>query len=102
MKANVLKFAFIIGATSLFTVAVQAAEQPPQYALCGACHEYGVSGAPKTGDAAQWEPRLAKGMDALVASIKQGVAPYMPPYGGCANCTDEDFKALVKYMSTPR
>ena len=32
MKANILKFALIIGTSSFVSVAVQAAEQPPQYA----------------------------------------------------------------------
>ena len=55
MKANILKFALIAGATALAATSVQAAEQPPQYAAsCGACHAVGVAGAPKTGDAAQW------------------------------------------------
>ena len=48
MKAKILKFALIIGTSSFATVAVQAAEQPPQYAAsCGACHAYAVAGAPK-------------------------------------------------------
>ena len=83
MKANILKFALIIGTSSFATVAVQAAEQPPQYAAsCGACHAYAVAGAPKTGDAAQWEPRLAKGMEALVSSVKNGLG--VMPAGVCA------------------
>ena len=31
---------------------------------CKLCHATGTANAPKTGDAAAWEPRLAKGMDA--------------------------------------
>ena len=100
MKANILKFALIIGTSSVATVAVQAAEQPPQYAAsCGACHAYAVAGAPKTGDAAQWEPRLAKGMEALVSSVKNGLG-VMPAGGMCTTCSDDDYKALITYMST--
>ncbi|MEZ9540351.1 cytochrome c5 family protein, partial [Shewanella sp. 10N.286.51.B8] len=29
---------------------------------CTVCHSMGVAGAPKTHDAAAWEPRLAKGL----------------------------------------
>jgi len=102
MKANVLKFALILGATSLFTVAVQAAEQPPQYVgSCGACHAIEGMGAPVTGNAAQWEPRLAKGMEALVSSVKNGLG-IMPAGGMCNTCSDDDYKALITYMSTPQ
>lgn len=102
MKANILKFALIMGTSSFATVAVQAAEQPPQYAAsCGACHAYAVAGAPKTGDAAQWEPRLAKGMEALVSSVKNGLG-VMPAGGMCTTCSDDDYKALITYMSTPQ
>ena len=58
----------------------------------------GVAGAPKTGDPAQWEPRLAKGMEALVASVKNGLG-VMPPGGLCAGCSDDDYKALITYMA---
>jgi cytochrome c5 len=102
MKANILKFALIAGATALTATSVQAAEQPPQYAAsCGACHAYAVAGAPKTGDAAQWEPRLAKGMEALVSSVKNGLG-VMPAGGMCTTCSDDDYKALITYMSTPQ
>ena len=102
MKANILKFALIIGTSSFTTVAVQAAEQPPQYAAsCGACHAYAGAGAPKTGDAAQWEPRLAKGMEALVSSVKNGLG-VMPAGGMCTTCSDDDYKALITYMATPQ
>jgi len=102
MKANNLTFALIVGASSLTTATVQAAEQPPQYAAsCSACHAYAVAGAPKTGDAAQWEPKLAKGMEALVSSVRNGLG-VMPPGGLCTTCSDDDYKALITYMSTPQ
>ena len=102
MKASIVKFALIIGTSPFAAVAVQAAEQPPQYAaLSGACHAYAVAGAPKMGDAAQWEPRLAKGMEALVLSAKNGLG-VMPAGGMCTTCSDDDYKALITYMSIPQ
>jgi len=102
MKLNILKLALIVVTSPLVAVAVNAAEQPPQYAAsCGACHAYAVAGAPKTGDAAQWEPRLAKGMEALVSSVKNGLG-VMPAGGMCTTCSDDDYKALITYMSTPQ
>ncbi|AZQ12986.1 MULTISPECIES: c-type cytochrome [Shewanella] len=65
---------------------------------CQVCHSMGVAGAPKAHDAAQWEPRLAKGVDALVASVKGGLNA-MPPGGMCTDCTDEDYKNAIEFMS---
>lgn len=67
---------------------------------CAVCHASGAANAPKTGDAAAWEPRLAKGMDALVASVSTGMNA-MPPKGMCFDCSDEDYKALIEYMAKP-
>ncbi|GLS84856.1 c-type cytochrome [Paraferrimonas haliotis] len=65
---------------------------------CQVCHDMGVAGAPKKGDAAAWEPRLQKGMDNLVLSIKQGMNA-MPPGGMCTDCSDDDYKAAIEYMA---
>jgi cytochrome c5 len=67
---------------------------------CKVCHAAGAAGAPKTGDAAAWEPRMAKGMDVLVASVNNGLNA-MPPKGMCFDCTDEDYAVLIEYMATP-
>lgn len=67
-------------------------------ASCVMCHSGAVPGAPKTGDAAQWAPRLEKGMDALVNSVDKGLNA-MPPKGMCFDCTADDYKALIEYMS---
>lgn len=67
---------------------------------CAVCHAAGVANAPKTGDSAAWEPRVAKGMDAMVASVVKGLNA-MPPKGMCYDCSDEDYKALIEYMSKP-
>ncbi len=65
---------------------------------CAVCHTAGVAGAPKTGDAEAWKPRLDKGMDALVASVTNGLNA-MPPKGMCTDCSDDDYKALIEHMS---
>ena len=67
---------------------------------CKVCHANGAANAPKTGDAAAWEPRLAKGMDVLVQSVANGLNA-MPPKGMCFDCSDEDYKALIEYMAKP-
>lgn len=70
-------------------------------AACTACHGAGIAGAPKTGDAAAWGPRIDKGMDTLAQhAIEgfQGEAGYMPPRGGNASLTDEQVREAVQYM----
>ncbi|MCL1039982.1 c-type cytochrome [Shewanella submarina] len=65
---------------------------------CQVCHAMGVANAPKSFDAAAWEPRLALGLDALVATVKTGKGA-MPPGGMCTDCSDEDYKAAIEFMS---
>ena len=64
---------------------------------CFACHVSGVAGAPKLEDKANWAPRIALGMDALVASVLNGKGA-MPPKGGRMDIPDADIKAAVAYM----
>lgn len=78
-------------------------EAPPQYvSSCGACHAVGVAGAPKTGDAEAWAARLnEKGMDGLVASVRNGINA-MPPGGLCNSCSDEEHAELINYMAAAK
>jgi cytochrome c5 len=48
---------------------------------CAACHDAGLAGAPKTGDAAAWGPRLKQGFDTLVKHAVDGFKG-MPAKGG--------------------
>ncbi|MCG3201998.1 MAG: hypothetical protein NFCOHLIN_01870 [Gammaproteobacteria bacterium] len=69
--------------------------------VCMACHAGGIAGAPKFGDKAAWEPRIAQGMDLLHEhSIKgyTGKTGMMPPKGGRTDLPDADVMAAVDYM----
>ncbi len=66
-------------------------------ASCTSCHALGVAGAPTFGDAAQWAPRIAKGLDTLYANSINGINA-MPPKGLCMDCSDEEIQASVDYM----
>lgn len=66
-------------------------------ANCVSCHGAGVMGAPKLGDKAAWEPRIAKGKDSVYTNALNGVK-LMPPKGGNASLKDEDVKAAVDFM----
>jgi len=65
---------------------------------CSTCHAIGVAGAPKLGDTASWEPRIAKGMGVLYSSVINGMPPGMPAKGMCFTCSDDELKAIVDYM----
>ncbi len=65
---------------------------------CAACHGSGIMGAPKVGDAGAWSPRVAQGMDVLVAHAIDGFNA-MPAKGGCVACSDEEIKSAVEYMA---
>lgn len=67
---------------------------------CLLCHGRAASGAPTTGDAAAWAPRLAKGLDQLVASARDGLGG-MPAMGLCADCSEAELRALIVFMSAP-
>lgn len=64
---------------------------------CWACHNSGAAGAPKVGTAADWAPRIEKGMDTLLTNAINGINA-MPAKGLCFTCTDDDLKELIAYM----
>ena len=65
--------------------------------LCHACHAAGLVGAPKPDDTEAWKERLAKGIDAMVATAIQGLGG-MPPRGGNPALTDEEIRQAIEYM----
>jgi cytochrome c5 len=65
--------------------------------FCTACHGIGVSGAPKTGDAGDWAPRIAQGMDVLADHAINGFNA-MPPKGSCMDCSDDEIIAAIEHM----
>ena len=74
-----------------------AAGERVYQSACFACHGTGAAGAPKVGDKAAWEPRVAQGMDALVANAIKGKGA-MPPKGGRADLDERAIRDAVAYM----
>lgn len=66
---------------------------------CFACHGTGAAGAPKLDDKAAWEEKMAKGMDAVMVNVMNGIGA-MPAKGLCMDCSESDLMALVEYMSS--
>ena len=64
---------------------------------CMACHATGAAGAPKLGDTAVWAPRIATGIDTMLATAIKGKGA-MPPKGLCMACSDEELQGAIEYM----
>ena len=65
---------------------------------CRSCHTIAATGAPLTGDVVAWTPRMERGMPAMIDSVIYG-AGGMPPLGMCMDCSEEQFEALIGFMS---
>ena len=66
--------------------------------VCISCHSIGLANAPKMGDAVAWTKLLEIGIDNLVSSAKKG-KNVMPPMGTCADCSDDELKNAILFMS---
>lgn len=64
---------------------------------CATCHKDGKDGAPKLGDRAAWTPRMAKGLDTLVANAIHGHGP-MPARGGMPDLSNAEIRGAILYM----
>ena len=89
------------GGTAMMTAsaASDAGPKTPEQlyqGACLACHTTGAAGAPKIGDAAAWNERLSKGVDALVSSAINGIGA-MPPRGG-SQYDEEQIRKSVNYI----
>ncbi len=65
---------------------------------CAVCHAAGIAGAPRLGNAADWQPRIAAGTARLYTSALKGTPKGMPAKGGNTGASDGDVKAAVDYM----
>lgn len=87
--------------TLLATASLVQAAQDPEAVFnraCQMCHNGQLPMAPKKGDHDAWKPRLAQGNDVLVKHVTDGFNA-MPARGLCMDCTAEDYKAVIDYMS---
>jgi cytochrome c5 len=88
-------------AAAATTAAVDMPGEQVYQQVCTACHGAGLAGAPKTGDKAAWETRLAQGDDTLhkhAIEGYQGKAGFMPPKGGRVDLTNQSVINAVEYM----
>lgn len=67
-------------------------------AACAMCHAAGLMEAPKLGDKAAWEPRIAQGKETLVEHAIKGIR-MMPAKGGNPGLSDDEVAQAVVYMA---
>lgn len=65
---------------------------------CFGCHGTGAAGAPIKGNAEAWAPRIAQGLDVLLSHATNGFNA-MPPKGTCMDCSDDELKAAIEFMT---
>jgi cytochrome c5 len=66
--------------------------------VCKTCHEAGLAGAPKIGDAAAWAPRLKQGEKMLFDHALNGLGA-MPPKGGNSDLDPVEVQRAVAYIA---
>lgn len=83
-------------------------EQAPQVALsadagqkryeatCKVCHDSGMLDAPKLGDKAAWQPRIAKGIETLYHNSARGFNKM--PAQAVGDVSEAEVKAAVDYI----
>ena len=86
--------------TSVMMTSATAADIATTYDnSCAACHDSGALNAIKKGDSAKWQQLISqKSMPTLIKSVKNGMTQ-MPAGGLCNNCSDDDYRKLIEYMS---
>ncbi len=82
---------------------VAAALSGPQVynSACLACHGAGIGGAPVLGNADNWSPRIAQGVDVLkehAINGYTGAVGFMPAKGGRVDLSDQEVGDAVEYM----
>lgn len=107
MNMNIRLVLVTVAVFAAGTIHVNAADIPDSDGqkiyqnACAMCHKAGNAGAPKVGDVAAWEVRIAQGIDVLYEhSIKgfKGSKGTMPPKGGQGALGDAEVMAAVDYM----
>jgi c(7)-type cytochrome triheme protein len=98
---NPLRLAKVFPLAAVLAVLAHAQELPNAKAVydasCASCHAAGIAGAPRTGDAAAWVPRIGSGINALYANAIKGKGT-MPPRGGNAALSDAQVMAAVNHI----
>ncbi|WP_104203191.1 c-type cytochrome [Billgrantia saliphila] len=67
---------------------------------CMACHMTGAAGAPRRGEAGEWEGRIDQDIETLYDHAINGIGA-MPPKGGNMGLSDDEVRAAVDFLVEP-
>lgn len=67
--------------------------------ICVTCHGLGIHGAPRPSLKSDWASRLAPGIENVYSNAIKGLGTSMPARGQCSDCSDEQLKAVVDFMT---
>ena len=65
---------------------------------CAQCHARPETGAPFIGMEEDWRDAVARGEDAMLVNVVEGIRG-MPPLGYCSACSEEDFRILIRMLA---
>jgi cytochrome c5 len=98
VRASLVSLGLIMSCASAGAVAGDSTKE--LYTLyCSSCHAVKNAEAPEAFNAPIWKKRMSKGTDAVLANVIKGVGN-MPPQGTCFECTQDDLRKLIRYMSS--
>ena len=66
--------------------------------ICATCHVQPGTGAPLVGRPGDWADARARGFEQMLKRTVDGYRG-MPPLGTCGSCSEDDFRALLRFMS---
>lgn len=98
MKMAVVAAVLTLAGTLTASPGAAAVDGSVVYAqTCAQCHTNSLAGAPKVGDKAAWNQRLALGRDSMLATVLKGKGA-MPAKGGNASLSDAEAMAAMDYL----
>lgn len=87
---------------SSFVLTAVAAPDARQSTLfvnnCAQCHTRQETGAPFIGVQGDWQEAVARGEEAMLINVIEGIRG-MPPLGYCSACTEQDFRVLIRMLA---
>lgn len=86
-------------AAALAPIILDARRQDIYATNCAVCHGMAGTGAPLSGKLADWQQRSNKGMETMLNNAMDGYQS-MPAMGGCFDCSEQDFRQLIGFMSS--
>ncbi|MGO1281666.1 MAG: c-type cytochrome [Psychrobacter sp.] len=97
---NLVSCSAVLLLSSIIMTGANAADIATTYDnSCAACHDSVALNAIKKGDSVKWQQLIEqKSMPTLINSVKGGMIQ-MPAGGLCDNCSDDDYRKLIEYMS---